>query len=144
MIEPYRHNSWATLRLLEFCSDLDPSILDASAPGTFGAISDTLAHLIRTEEGLLATVEGTPPPSGSYGFTGVDDLLERARRLSERWDRCLEPEPHPERLVERVWRGQKRPVRAGAVPAQVVQHGNEPRAPVCTVPGPTAMRAPPT
>src|SRR2546429_9943939 len=98
MIDLFRHNALATIRLLEFCRDLDPALLDGSAPGTYGSAKETLAHIVGTDEVLVAAVEGGtagPPPR----FTSVDDLLERARRLGDRWERCLAQEQHPERLV---------------------------------------------
>jgi uncharacterized damage-inducible protein DinB len=133
MIEPFRHNSWATLRLLDFCRAIDPALLGASAPGTYGSVGDTLAHLVGWEEVLAGTVEGAsgqgqPPP-----FSTLDDLVERARRLAERWERSFEPEPHPERLVDIEIAGERRLVRVGTVLAQVVHHGNHHRSQVCTV-----------
>ena len=143
MIEPFRHNSWATLRLLEFCRDVDPSLLDASAPGTFGSVADTLAHIVGWEEVLAATVEGmtaqVPPPA----FSSLDDLAERARRLSERWERFFEREQHPERLVETGNGGSRRLVRVGTVLAQVVHHGNHHRSQVCTVLSTVSVEVPP-
>jgi uncharacterized damage-inducible protein DinB len=133
VIEPFRHNSWATLRLLEFCRDLDPTLLDAAAPGTYGPINETLAHLVGWEEALAGAVDGAAPGGPPPRFTSVDDLLERARWLSERWDRSLEPEPHPDRLVPFGAGGGSRLVRVGTVLAQVVHHGNHHRAQVCTV-----------
>jgi uncharacterized damage-inducible protein DinB len=130
MIEPYRHSSWATLRLLEFCRELDPALLNASARGTFGTIKDTLGHLVGSEEAYLATASGAPAHRSS-GFTSVDDLNERTRRLAEQWERFLEPEPHAERLVER--RGQL--LRLGTVLAQVIHHAGEHRTQICTILG---------
>jgi uncharacterized damage-inducible protein DinB len=132
MIEPFRHNSWATVRLLEFCRDLDPAILDTSAAGTFGPIKETLAHLVGWEEVLAGAIDGAGPPDAPPRFASVDDLDERARRLADRWERSLEPEPHAERLVEFGVSGSRRLVRAGTVLAQVVHHGNHHRSQVCT------------
>src|SRR5215471_20567619 len=133
MIDLFRHNAWATRRLLEFCRDLDPSLLDTAAPGTFGSVKETLAHVVGWEEVLAGAVEGSPAPSPPPAFTSVDDLLERARWLAERWERGLDPEPHPERLVPMEAGGQRRLVRVGTVLAQVVHHGNHHRSQVCTV-----------
>jgi uncharacterized damage-inducible protein DinB len=132
MIEPFRHNSWATIRLLEFCRDLDPTLLDTSATGTYGPVNETLAHLVGWEEVLAAAVEGSGPQDAPPRFASVDDLLERARWLAERWERILDPEPHPERLVEFGVTGSRRLVGAGTVLAQVVHHGNHHRSQVCT------------
>jgi uncharacterized damage-inducible protein DinB len=132
MIEPFRHNSWATIRLLEFCRDLDPAQLDTSAPGTYGPVKETLAHIVGWEEVLAGAVEGTAPHDAPPRFASVDDLLERARWLADRWERSLDPEPHPERLVEFGVDGARRLVRVGTVLAQVVHHGNHHRSQVCT------------
>src|SRR5690348_11886830 len=115
MIEPFRHNSWATIRLLEFCRDMDPALLDTSATGTYGPIKETLAHMVGWEGVLAAAIEGTGPQDTPPHFASVDDLLERSRWLAEGWDRRLEPEPHPERLVEFGVSGARRWVRAGTV-----------------------------
>jgi uncharacterized damage-inducible protein DinB len=132
LIEVFHHNSWATLKLLEFCRDLDPSLLDASAPGTYGPINETLAHLVGTEEILAGMVEGTAPGGQPPRYTSLDDLQERSRCLAERWTRLLEQEPHPERVVERD-RHERRLVRVGTILAQVLYHAPHHRAQVCTV-----------
>jgi uncharacterized damage-inducible protein DinB len=142
MIEPFRHNSWATLRLLEFCRDLDPALLDASAPGTFGPVKDTLAHLVGWEEVLAGVVEGASSHGSPPPFSSLDDLAERARRLAERWERTFEREPHPERLVEAGSGDNRRMVRMGTVLAQVLHHGNHHRAQVCTVLSTVDIEAP--
>jgi uncharacterized damage-inducible protein DinB len=43
LIELVRHKTWVTLRLIEHCRALDDEHLDASIPGTYGTIRDTLA-----------------------------------------------------------------------------------------------------
>jgi uncharacterized damage-inducible protein DinB len=43
----YEHNTWANLRLLDFCAGLSDEQLNASAPGTFRRVRDTLVHIIR-------------------------------------------------------------------------------------------------
>jgi uncharacterized damage-inducible protein DinB len=139
MIEPFRHNSWATLRLLDFCRDLDPSLLDASATGTYGSIKDTLGYLIGEEEALAGMVEGIPQSGQPPRFTSLDDLQERARWLSERWERALEGDVHPERLVDS---GQQRLVRIGTVLAQVVHQGNHFRSQICTILSTVDVRPP--
>src|SRR5215831_2923219 len=142
MIEPFRHNSWATIRLLEFCRDLDPALLDTSVPGTFGPIKETLAHVVGWEEVLAAAIEGTAPHDPPARFVSLDDLMERARWLAERWERALEPEPHPDRLVEFGVGGSRRLVRVGTVLAQVVHHANHHRSQVCTALGSVDIETP--
>ena len=142
MVETFRHNSWATIRLLEFCRDVDPAVLDTAATGTYGPINETLAHLVGSEEVLAAAIEGTGPQDPPPHFASIDDLLERARWLAERWERLLDPEPHPERLIEFTVNGERRLVRAGTVLAQVIHDGNDHRSQVCAALG-TVDIAPP-
>jgi uncharacterized damage-inducible protein DinB len=133
MIEPFQHNSWATLRLLEFLREIDPVLLEATAPGAYGSIRATLAHLVGAEETLAAIVEGVPAHARPR-FTSVDDLHERAIWLRHRWERCLGGEQHPERLVERERYGSEpRLIRVGTVLAQVVYSGNHYRAQICMI-----------
>jgi len=132
MIEPFRHNSWATIRLLEFCRDLDPALLDTTTPGTYCPMKETLAHLVGWEEVLAGSIDGSGPQDAPRRFASLDDLLVRARLLADRWDRSLEPEPHPDRLVQFGVGAARRPVRVGTVLTQVVHHGNHHRSQVCT------------
>lgn len=68
LLELYRHKTWATLRLIEYCQGLEDEHLDATIPGTFGTIRDTLRHLVGAEEGYFWTLTGErlsePLPDG--------------------------------------------------------------------------------
>ena len=50
LVTLYEHNTWANLRLLDFCAGLSDEQLDASAPGTFGRACDTLVHIVRDKD----------------------------------------------------------------------------------------------
>jgi uncharacterized damage-inducible protein DinB len=52
LLSMYRHTTWATLRLIEHCQGLADDHLDATIPGTYGTIRDTLRHLVE-RGGLL-------------------------------------------------------------------------------------------
>jgi uncharacterized damage-inducible protein DinB len=54
IVELFRHNLWANLRLLNACESLTPSQLDATAVGTYGSIYDTLLHIVGSEEWYLS------------------------------------------------------------------------------------------
>ncbi len=78
----YRHKTWATLALIDFCKGVDDVVLDATTPGTYGTIRDTLRHLVRSEEGYLARVTGKrhSEPLGDEPVS-LDELGERIRRM---------------------------------------------------------------
>jgi uncharacterized damage-inducible protein DinB len=87
LLHLYRHKTWATLRLIEHCQGLDDEQLDATTPGTYGTIRDTLRHLVDADEGYFADVTGErlsePMPDGPVP---MDELAERTRRLGPRWE----------------------------------------------------------
>jgi uncharacterized damage-inducible protein DinB len=83
----YRHKTWATLRLIEHCQGLDDDQLDATIPGTFGSIRDTLRHLVDSEEGYCFQLTGErvsePLPDGPVP---LGELAEHFRHLGPRWE----------------------------------------------------------
>src|SRR2546423_12290439 len=49
LLDPLRHNSWATRELIGFCRDLKPDQLAETSEGTYGSILSTLQHIIGAE-----------------------------------------------------------------------------------------------
>lgn len=132
-----RHNAWANARLLAFCKTLDPSLLDATAPGTFGSVLATLQHVIGSEASYIRRLTGAWPthpwPSDAVD---LDALAERAAMLGEVLERFLMAGWDSERLGEaRGDEGEVFAVRASIFLTQLLHHGNEHRAHVCTILG---------
>jgi uncharacterized damage-inducible protein DinB len=78
--EMYRHNLWATMRLLDACAALTDEQLDATMPGTFGSIRATLLHWLRNEDRYVSFLRGEQPnPRLKVDpFPGFDALRESA------------------------------------------------------------------
>jgi uncharacterized damage-inducible protein DinB len=79
----FRHNAWASLKLLNFCAGLSDELLDATAVGTYGSIRDTLLHVIRAEVSYVTRVNGklpkNPPPKDRFpGFEALADVVRWA------------------------------------------------------------------
>lgn len=85
LVDFYKHNLWANLRLLDTCAQLTDGQLDANAPGTYGRIRDTLVHLFRAEASYLARLPGFQPQKrlNLDEYPGVEALREHARRSGE-------------------------------------------------------------
>src|SRR6516165_11146822 len=82
LLELSRHKTWATLRLIEYCQGLDNEQLDATIPGTYGAIRDALRRLVNAEEGYFAILTGERLAEPlAHGPIPLDELAERIRRL---------------------------------------------------------------
>ncbi len=80
----FHHNTWANLKLLEFCEGLTDEQLDTTAIGGYGTIRDTLVHTIGAEVSYVTRVNDRMPPvplpKGQFpGF----DALEQAARWAE-------------------------------------------------------------
>jgi uncharacterized damage-inducible protein DinB len=63
LIDPIRHNNWATRRRVGFCreknlSDEQPT---TPAPGTFGSILATLNHIVTADGFYLRRLLGSGP-----------------------------------------------------------------------------------
>ena len=85
LVDFYKHNLWANLGLLDICAQLTDEQLNASAPGTYGRIGDTLVHLFRAEDSYLARLTGRQPEDllKVGEFPGIEALREHAHRSGE-------------------------------------------------------------
>jgi uncharacterized damage-inducible protein DinB len=132
------HNAWATAQVLAFCRELDGSALEATVPGTYGTVIETLRHIVDTEMSYLFRLTGAWPerPWPFDEAVGLDVLAERAAVLAATLDEFLAGGWDSERLGEaRSDGGEVFAVRAGVFLAQLLHHANEHRAHVCTILG---------
>lgn len=133
-----RHNSWATLRLIEHLQSLAPETMDLSAEGTYGPIGSTVAHIIRAERAYLARLRGDVPQPGQQPPIDLQELLADATRLAQDWDRLLDTGVDTAAIVITA-RG---PQTKSIILAQAINHGAEHRAHVCTVLGAHGLQTP--
>src|SRR5438309_314407 len=82
LLDPLRHNSWATARLLEFCEGLPAEQLGATATGTYGTILSTLQHIVGAE-GRYRLRLSDVDWDGSRKPEETEDLGELARMAGE-------------------------------------------------------------
>ncbi len=77
----FSHNLWANLRLLERCEALSREQLDATIPGAYGSIHDTLQHIVRAEKlylSLISTGRRYDRPKGAPPMT-MAEMMESLR-----------------------------------------------------------------
>ena len=77
------HNAWATGQFLAFCRGLDGATLEATVPGTYCSITETLRHLIDSEMSYLFRLTSARP-EGPWPFdeaVGLRARIRAARRL---------------------------------------------------------------
>ena len=141
LLQLYRHKTWATLRLMEYCQALDDEHLDATTPGTFGTIRDTLRHLVEAEERYFWDVTGEPPSEPlADGPVPMDELAERIRRLGPRWEALARDTDAASREItsrDGRWRMPR------AVPmAQAIHHADDHRSHVLSILGARGLEVP--
>src|SRR5260370_4438628 len=94
-----QHNSWATARLIEHIRSLPPASLDLSAPGTFGTIGATLAHIVGAERAYLARLKGETPTPGQ-GTQDLAQLADQAKSVVGEIEHLLEAGINPDLEVQ--------------------------------------------
>src|SRR5438105_8063699 len=80
MLRQLRHDVWATGKLLERCRSLTTEELQLTAPGTYGSIQKTLAHIVRANEGYLNTYGLIPQPFIEL-TASLDEIASRLARV---------------------------------------------------------------
>jgi uncharacterized damage-inducible protein DinB len=138
LLELFRHKTWATLQLIEFCQTLSPDHLEASAPGTYGSVRATLIHLANGESnyynGLLDKPFG--PPLGSDA--SLDMVAERIQALGPDWETICQDPSQPDREIHNRYG-----VTLGvAVIAQAIHHADDHRSQVLSILGGRGLEVP--
>ncbi len=130
----FAHNTWANLKLLDFCEHLSDEQLDATAIGCFGSIRDTLRHIVGAEVSYVNRVNDKLPakplsPDQFPGFAVLkdavrwagDELLQLA--LSARKDTSVRQRP-PRQLFE---------YKLASLMVQAVGHSTEHRTQISAI-----------
>jgi uncharacterized damage-inducible protein DinB len=82
MLRQMRHDVWATEQLLQRCRALTKEQWQLTAPGTYGSIQKTFAHIVRANEGYLNTYGLVPQPFiEAADTTPVDEIASRLARV---------------------------------------------------------------
>ena len=130
----FRHNSWATGRLIEACRSLTPEQLEATTTGAMGSVLQTLNHIVNSEGLRFATLlTGAPPPWERGEVAGVDVLGERAQHNERFWADYLAAPVDAGLPITVDFQGRSYDVATGVILAQTVHHSNIHREQVCTI-----------
>lgn len=140
LVELFRHKTWATLLLIEACQGLDEEALDATTPGTYGTIRDTLQHLVDADEGYLGTVTGERPARvRAHEPVSLAMLADLTRRMGARWEAVAQ---EPEVATREVTTGDGWRTPAAIPMAQAIHHAECHRGHVLSVLGAHGIEIP--
>jgi len=135
LVDLFRHNVWANLRLLDACAPLASDHLDANAPGTFGTVRDTLVHLLAAEGRYLAALTGeaaTDPLSERDPFPGMDALRARAHHNGDGLI-AEAARARSSRVIRGVRGGHPFAIPAAVFLIQAINHATEHRSQIKTI-----------
>lgn len=148
----FRHKTWATLRLIEYCEGLGDKHLDASIPGTYGTIRETLRHIVSAEEGYFsiltrknfptkAAAEAFVPSPGRLpdGPVSLDELAQRIRRMGPRWEAMAQ---NPELAGREVTTTDGWSWPGAVVFAQAIHHAADHRSHIMSILGARGLELP--
>ncbi|HEX3722850.1 MAG TPA: DinB family protein [Nitrolancea sp.] len=141
--ELFRYHTWATLRLLDYCATLPAELLEFTAPGVYGTIRQTLAHLITADAGYLSRVTyDVSVRIASTASLPLDTLREHFVKQSQGWQYVLD---HIDRFDPTMPAREDHPDLPHALNLflnQAIHHGNDHRAQVCSILGANGLDVP--
>lgn len=134
LVEFMRYNQWANDQLLATCEQLDDAQLALNCDGAYGAIRDTLEHLVRSESWYNSLLSGVrPQPSFAWESATVSQMRAFSAEVGQILQETARTVP-PDAIIEEeaedgsLWR-----YRAMTIYIQIVNHGIEHRTNVTTV-----------
>ena len=135
LVELFKHNRWANLRLLETCAGIDEQQLDATVQGTYGSIRDTFLHLVSAEGRYVALLTGgqiQPSTSERDGFPGWETLRAAAQQSAEALI-AMAQDFDAERVLRGTRGGEEYALSAVVPMLQAINHATEHRVHIATI-----------
>ena len=132
--DAFAHHVWATQQLIDTCLGLAPERLEATAPGTFGSIIETLRHLVGADASYLFALTGGRRPTIDGEAMGLAELKGVMEANGAAWVALLSEGLDPDAIVVRHRPdGSASHAPAGIRLAQALHHGTDHRSQVCTI-----------
>jgi len=145
MTQLCKHHRWANLTLIDACSVLPNAVLDASLPGAFGSVRDTLRHIVVNEGRYLASMPGVPPlavwPDQGEGLA-FGDLRERAANGGDALIGVATTSVE-DGVIHREWGGQIHAIPLSTIMTQMINHGADHRSQIATILSQQGVTPPP-
>jgi uncharacterized damage-inducible protein DinB len=132
--DAFAHHMWATLQVMDVCAGLEPEQLEATAPGTYGSILDTLRHIVSADSGYLFAMTGGKVHPIDEEQMDLAELRKITEGFVSEYSALLANDLDPDRIVVRHREdGSETHAPLGIRLAQVVHHGTDHRSQICTV-----------
>ena len=133
MSDAFRHHVWATLRVIDACSQLNDGQLGTTVPGTYGSILNTLRHLVGGDVFYLDVLRGGEPEAFREESSDLRTLRGVMEAHDTTWQEIIGREVDPATdVVEVEDGGYETHAPLGIRLAQALYHGTDHRSQVCT------------
>jgi uncharacterized damage-inducible protein DinB len=141
----FEHHLWPTETLIVHLDRLPAEQLDASVPGTYGSMIDTLTHMIDADTRyLLRLRDPTPPPAVDRVGIALAQLRSELPEHRRRWDEAvtdLEAQTLHASILGRDDYPDTDPAESMLL-IQAIHHGNDHRTQVCSTLGVLELTVP--
>ena len=132
--DAFAHHTWATLQVMDVCAGLDSEQLEATSPGTYGTILDTLRHIVSADSGYLFAMTGGRVQPIDEEHMDLAELRKTTEGFVSEYSALLATQLDPDRIVVRHRQdGSETHAPLGIRLAQVVHHGTDHRSQICTI-----------
>lgn len=140
LLELVRHKTWATRKVIELCQSLDPALVDATSPGTYGTIRQTLVHLVNADRNYFRRLNGEEPwAKMDEQTTDLQTVAVRFLEIAPQWETLAQDASIADRDL---FYPKGEVVKAAAVFAQSIHHGDAHRAHVLSILGSHGIAVP--
>ena len=135
------YDNWANRGVLAFLGTQPSAVLDATAPGVYGTVRETLQHLLGAEWRYHALLAGQPqsglPPRAQP--PDLEALQSLAHEAARRVDALTASLPDPAAMVQTI---DGPGAAASTIVTQLVMHGCEHRGHIATILGANGLTGP--
>jgi uncharacterized damage-inducible protein DinB len=136
LADAFAHHVWATQTLIDACLPLTAEQLEATVPGTYGSIIDTMRHLVGGDRSYLLVLTGADLPDIDEAQEASMDLAALRAVIDAdgpAWAEFLARDLDPDETVIRYRDdGSESHAPRGIRVAQVIHHGTDHRSQICT------------
>jgi uncharacterized damage-inducible protein DinB len=133
LTDAFEHHLWANRRVLDACAALSDEQLATPVAGTYGAVIDTLRHLVQADSFYLWVDRGSEgeliPAQNSLS---VSELREANDRHAAAYRELLARDLDPDEDIPEHGDGWDFVAKQGIRLAQIVHHGSDHRSQICT------------
>ncbi len=130
LLAAFEHHTWATLRLLDACGQLNTEALKTPVPGAYGSLLETLRHYIGSDSFYLEIIDGGATHHESAREFDLAGLARHAEATGRGWQTFLaRADLDPDLMQHEVDPddGYTRDAPLGIRLTQALHHGHEHR-----------------